>query len=719
MISSQRKRSAPASKQQATHLNQSSSPPNGNVVWRTSLSWGAVLATLVWFVTSTSLGCRVHLVMGYATVPAGPPQLELFLASWSTWALTAPIAAGWLWIALRVLRNRECEPRRAFQAIGAWGAAGAVPMFANLLRVGEFPLAPNYWEVMWLSAFSGVGGGLLAVQWSAAMRRLEGQDEIQSETQDVVQGARNSIEGVSTRRVERRWRKERRWWEVSAIALAVGLVTVWWYVQSSYYHANYLLGFNDFGHFAQRVANTAAGRGVLLETPVLPMFWDHFNPGLIALVPLWKLFPTAHLFFALQAVSLSVGAIAVWAMARRLEFDRFSALVMGLAWLVQPVLGQMNVAYTYGWHPISLAIPFMLAALWSLLAHRPWLALACSLCAMSMEEGVIAVVALFCAGCTAQLLWLGTKSRAQDEVADRQVLGLSATLWSVAAAFAVVAFLVVYRFSGIAEFQTGRFVALGNTALEVLFSPVMRPSAFWGAIFRWDKLAFCLSLWLPCFLPAVLLGWRWMLPTVLPLMVLIVWDHKPATSLAFQYSSTLLPLFWLAAMAGGQHAPRLSSVGALTTGLVMSLYVGQMPYSSPTLLDVIGHTYGIAGDELERPQVRNAKDPDGQWLTTQVLKIRLDQSEVLATGRVAAHLVGNRDVETVGQYIERRDRLSKLADRKGTPIKHYRWIILDRQESFQQTSENIDAVEREALAAGFQISAEQFGIVVLEPSTTE
>lgn len=409
----------------------------------------------------------------------------------------------------------------------------------------------------------------------------------------------------------------------------------------------------------------------------------------------------------------------VWGMARRLQFDPVSAMIMGLAWLVQPVLGQMNIAYTYGWHPISLAIPLMLAALWSLMAHRAWLALACSLTAMSMEEGVIVVVALFCAGCAAQVLCLGTKTLTQDDVDHRQVFGLSATIWGLAAALAVVAFIVVYRFSGIAEFQTGRFVALGNTAVEVLLSPVLRPSAFWGAIFRWDKLAFCLSLWLPCFLPAVLRGWRWMLPTVLPLMVLIVWDHKPATSLAFQYSSTLLPLFWLAAVAGGQSAPRLSSVGALITGLVMSLYVGQLPYSSPTLLDVIGHTYGIAGDELERPHVRKASDQDGQWLTAQVQKIRFDRGEVLATGRVAAHLVGNRDVETIGQYLERRDRLEKIADRLGAPIKHYRWIILDRQEGFQQTSENIAAVEREALAAGFQVTAEQYGIVVLEPSKIE
>ena len=67
---------------------------------------------------------------------------------------------------------------------------------------------------------------------------------------------------------------------------AVGL-GIWWYWQSVEAYNHFLLGFNDFGHFGQRVANTWAGRGFLMETPSLPPFWDHFNPGLALLAPLW------------------------------------------------------------------------------------------------------------------------------------------------------------------------------------------------------------------------------------------------------------------------------------------------------------------------------------------------------------------------------------------------------------------------------------------------
>ncbi len=659
-----------------------------------------VLATFVWFISATSLASRVHLVMGYATVPAGPVTLELFLASTVAWLFTAVVAGGWLFFALRMFYAEERDVRQETLVIATWGIAGAGPLLANLSRLVGVEIAPNYWEPLWLSAFGGLSCAYLCARWRSDASRVANS---------------TSMSGAP-------------------VVLAAGGAALWWYLQSCDYFANYLLGFNDFGHFAQRVANTAAGRGVLLETPVLPRFWDHFNPGLLCLVPLWKIFPNEQLFFAVQALCLSSGGLLLWGMARQLKFDWLSSVLFGLAWLVQPVLGQMNLAYTYGWHPISLAIPLMLAALWSLIAERRWLAGMLAVCAMSMEEGVIVVVALFCALCAMdRILATVQVGDVSDEQPSRRLLSfvaraakawtpaqgdtisqmLSSRAWIVLATLSSLGFVLVYRLSGIAEFQTGRFVALGSSAGEVLLSPLLRPGAFWGAIFCWDKLAFCLSLWIPCFLPSLIRGWRWILPTLLPMLVLIVWDHKPATSLAFQYSSTLLPLFWLAALYGARESMRLSAMGALATGLVLSLFVGQMPYSSPTLLDVIGHTYHIDDVDEANPWLRRAAEPDGQWLTEQVARLRQDGGEVLATGRIAAHLVGNRDVETVGQYLERRDRLAQLADRLGNPLGHYRWIILDRRENFQQSPASIATVEQAAQEAGFEIVADEYEIVLL------
>ncbi len=679
-------------------MKPSHTPPPKVYPYSRAELWCGIAVAVLWFLVTTGMTSRVHLVMGYTTIPAGPPQLELFLASGISWLAVGCLTSLWIWLWVRWLSvSQEKEPNGrtggfAGSAIGILGALAlamlpslSLSLLRSLDNTPPIMLGgPAYWEPLWLSLWSGTSFANLLVRV-----QLAGRVEI------PLLRPTTGLAGASL------------------------LAAAWWHWQTASSYADYMLGFNDFGHFAQRVANTAAGRGFLLESPVLPPFWDHFNPGLLLLVPLWKLFPSVQLLFALQACALAGSALIVSAIARRFKLDSITAALFGLAWLVQPALGQMNLAYTYGWHPITLAIPALLIALWALLGERRLLALSCALLAMSMEEGVIVVVTLFCAACACY------------SYNRPRMFGLSSWQWLLAATAHALGFVLVYRFSGLAEFQTGRFVALGDNLWQVVLSPLLRPQAFWGSLFRWEKLAFLLSLCLPCYLPSLLRGWRWLLPTLLPLLVLMVWDHRPASSLAFQYASTLLPLLWLATISGakrpvpavGTHSPleknaesttettrgRLPAVGALATGLILSLFVGQLPYSSPTLLDVTGMTYG---EQFE--QRRRADEPDGLWLTEQLINVAADGGPVLATGRIAAHLVGNRDVETVGQYLLRKPQLSQLPDRRDFPIRFYHWIILDHREGFQQTAAEIATVRAEAMAAGFILLDEQYDIVVLQ-----
>ena len=169
------------------------------------------------------------------------------------------------------------------------------------------------------------------------------------------------------------------------------------------------------------------------------------------------------------------------------------------------------------------------------------------------------------------------------------------------------------------------------------------------------------------------------------------------------------------AASGGKSRWRLPSwsggaaaLGAFATASTLSLFLGQFPFSSRTLQDVQVQTYQPAETEF-RLQHGGA---DNLWLHDQVAKIRVSGDAVLATGRIAAHCVGNRDVETVGQFAQRRDKLAKLADRLNQPMLHYQWVILDRLEHFQQNEAEIEAVEREAIRSGFAKVDEQYGIVV-------
>jgi uncharacterized membrane protein len=172
-----------------------------------------------------------------------------------------------------------------------------------------------------------------------------------------------------------------------------------------------LLGYHDFGHFARRIVNTWEGRGWLMESPGVPAFWDHFNPGLVLLAPGWGLWPDARLFILLQAVCLASPALFVFGIARRSGCDGLTAAAWSGAYLAFPSVGLLNLSYSYGWHPVSVAIPLMFLAVWALLAGRRWLALAAILLACSFQESVI-VVAGCLAACLALQGWLAGQQSA-------------------------------------------------------------------------------------------------------------------------------------------------------------------------------------------------------------------------------------------------------------------------------------------------------------------
>lgn len=655
--------------------------------WKNRQTLSVGLSFALWSLTCISIASRTHLVMGYTTFVAGPPWLEPLLASVPALIFALVVGMAWLLWNINLIRSRSAEAQSAVRRSIACLLLASLPALASVARVFSPELLPAaYWEPLWIAAWTGMSFVALASQ-------VDPDGSVRFEA-----------------------------WLGSASVAVIGalVVAAWFFAQSVWYYDHYLLGFNDFGQFLLRVANTAEGRGFLLETPVRRMYWDHFNPGLVLLVPLWKLFPYPHLVFALQAICLAGSGMVVRQIALARGYSWLSASVWSFAWLAQPALGQMNIAYTYGWHPISIAIPLMLLTLLSVLKRRRWSVVFYGCLAMSMEESVILMFFLFSSTCVL-LTMLPAATRHQllvqdgeDELAGSDVFGIPRNYWLSVAAVTFLIFLAVYFFSGIREFQTGRFVALGNNTLEVVLSPVLRPAAFWGELLKPSKAAFVLSLILPCGTVGLWRGRVWLLACVLPLGVLLVWDHLPAACLAFQYASVLLPIFWFAAMAGSRSQALRWGCGALVTGLVLSQFVGQLPYSSPSILGIVLRTYGT-----EKVLSRGPSTELGQFLNEQVRRIQEDGSAVLATGRIAAHLVGNTDVETVGQYYERRPELEQLADRIGNPIGHYRWIIADRGEFVQQRDFELQAVLEEAEQFGFEVVSELDEIVVLRAPARE
>ena len=177
-------------------------------------------------------------------------------------------------------------------------------------------------------------------------------------------------------------------------AVVLGLYFFWQQVR---YWNDLALGYDDCGSQASILYNTVSNpRELFLAmNPNQRACWDHFNPGILAFVPLWILWPDVRLMFALQVVVVLGVAVPLYLIGRHLFEDPIAALLLAVSWLVYPSVSQLiyNVSYGFHWGNVCLPLYFVALLLW-MKGRNGW-ALAAVVWAFLMKEEAAIVVGMF------------------------------------------------------------------------------------------------------------------------------------------------------------------------------------------------------------------------------------------------------------------------------------------------------------------------------------
>jgi hypothetical protein len=268
---------------------------------------------VAWWLIAIVLHGRSHFLLNYNSLRIVPPMLEPFMSTYSINAIAIGSMLSWIHLIRQTLRVAS-EARRVAAESQILLAISLLPLLAWLLEVfglswaapssqsassdGWVSLGSVYWFVGWSGlSFARLGGFVLRRRDRSNPKR----DTANPKTDSVAKTEQDTFSPS----------QEASLFCFGSIVLASLMCASWWVWQSHYYYKSFMLGFNDFGHFMQRVSNTANSRGFLLETPVLPIYWDHFNPGLALLVPLWKIYPDVTLAFYLQACALALSSLGI------------------------------------------------------------------------------------------------------------------------------------------------------------------------------------------------------------------------------------------------------------------------------------------------------------------------------------------------------------------------------------------------------------------------
>jgi uncharacterized membrane protein len=420
----------------------------------------------------------------------------------------------------------------------------------------------------------------------------------------------------------------------------------------------------DLGTMVQAIWNTQHGHPLESTTfngAQVDRLGTHVDPFLLLFVPLLWIWSSPLLLPVVQALAVASGALPVFWLARKHLGSSRAGAQFGFAYLLFPATQFNAFTIAASFHPMSMAVPLVLYAIWFLDEDR---LLAFSLvAALAFTTNEVLPLAVGFLG-----IWYAVRKRGR-------VVGLS--IFGVGLAVTLFDFLwVIPRFSprGVDPFA-GRYRAVGGTPRGIAHKLVSDPMAFVHAIASGHKAAFVLLLVIP-FLGLCLLEPLLFLGAVPALVIDLLSSWGNQTSIGYEDTAAIVPFAVAASLFGAARFKgrgRQLSLWVLAAVAVVAIY-------SPIYF--IGRDVRALGTTSVSTKAR-------------ALSLIPDRVPVAASNELGSHLSERRYVYTF-PYVRRS-----------------RWIIVDINDSTSQVPGFRRYVRKYESDTAWQIVFSAHGIDVL------
>ena len=363
----------------------------------------------------------------------------------------------------------------------------------------------------------------------------------------------------------RAWAAVHRWTLTLWGGMAVWSAVLFAVVRSDY------LGFRlarfDLGNMTQAVWSTAHGRPLDVTSPAgeeMARLGLHVDPMLALLAPAWLVAPSPLTLAAVQIVALALGALPVfWLGRRHLGSDKLAGL-LALAFLAYPWLSWNAVDAV---HPVTMAIPLLLFAVYFLDGRRPLAAVPFILLALTAGELMGVVV-------TAVGLWYLLARRGRWWGAVYTAAGVMWTLFAI--------YVIVPAFSGESSPFFGYYASVGGSPLGVVKTVFTDPGAILSALFTSRDVAYVLALSAP--LAGLFVLAPGLAAVALPQFLANGLSiSRPMTDAHHHYSAAIVPFLVAATVLGIARLPAARRVFAVklvfALSVALSFAVGAWPFA--------------------------------------------------------------------------------------------------------------------------------------------
>jgi uncharacterized membrane protein len=386
-------------------------------------------------------------------------------------------------------------------------------------------------------------------------------------------------------------------------------------------HRAFATGRFDLGNMVQAVWSTAHGHPLQmtgLRGDQVSRLGAHFDPILAAFAPLWLVWPSPDVLLVTQAVAVALGALPVYWLARKQLTSERAGLAFALAYLLYPPTQWLTLNE---FHPVALACPLLLYAIWFLDENRllPFAGFAL-LAATTKEE-----IALVVAGLG---IWCALAHR-------RRLAGAAIAVAGVLVALVAIEVVIPhFNRAGTSSFFT-RYSEVGSTPGGIVHTALTDPWQIVTTALTARGLGYLARLLLPLGLLALLAPV--MLVAALPeLAVNLLSAATTQTSIRFHYTAGLIPVLIAAAVFGAARLARARPALPIATAVVV------VAVASNYLLGAIPIWRYFPGGEQQQAHAAEVSEHDR--VAARALRLIPPHAVVSATNSLGAHLSARRRV---------------------------------------------------------------------------
>lgn len=322
--------------------------------------------------------------------------------------------------------------------------------------------------------------------------------------------------------------------QLNAVTVIISTAALIFFACSSLRHALFQSGAFDLGIFDQAVYLISIGKPPISSFTGFHILGDHAALILYLLALLYKISANVHWLLAVQALSLAVGALPTWHLARVAGLSESTAITMVAVYLLYPLVFNLNL---FDFHPEVIALPSLLVAILAARLNKiNWF---CA--ALALILSCKAVLALTVAAMGIWLLFF-EKKRACGIIAL-----FAGVVW-----FLIATQIIIPFFGGeVAAISRHfpRYSYLGNSFPEMAKNILLQPWLVLRKIFSLETLEYLLLLTAPLIWllsPRHLVALTGAIPT---LVLNILSENSTQRNLVQQYSLPILPFLLVAAIA--------------------------------------------------------------------------------------------------------------------------------------------------------------------------